>query len=241
MPSHQHPPEEPAYGPGFAMPSNDPDWNAPAQWMSMRGWTMSRWLGMLILSVLGVIGAIVVIGREFAPGGDLYVGDGGATTAMIGPALLGLVYVGVWGSVLFLAVRFAPNFLTRQWVAADTHAVTLVAQPLLWYPGRRIQIPWSEIRGVSDRVKIRRSARRYVSDSGPQWRFRSYRVDFHLRHSAAQYQFPVWADSVERLFRLRGRPPKRAGKRFHVRTTKTGQRQLMTMLWTVRPDFFEDD
>ncbi|MDS1272683.1 hypothetical protein RIF23_20585 [Lipingzhangella sp. LS1_29] len=55
------------------------------------------------------------------------------------------------GNVLFLAwgCYVAPRMLTRQGAAVSATGITLVQEPLLWFPGRGVALAWEQIHAIT--------------------------------------------------------------------------------------------
>ena len=119
-----------------------------AQWVSLRGaGFIPSWLGGagLTLFLLGAAAAACLV---FAVVDGIVHGFQADDLAVL--AVLATFAVPVTG----WSIHRLPRLLTRQGLAADDVGVTLAQEPKWWFRGTLVQIPWADVRSVSEDVLI---------------------------------------------------------------------------------------
>lgn len=114
-----------------------------------------------------------------------------------------------------------PRLLTRQGVAADDAGVALVQEPLWWFAGATTQLPWPELRSVSEDVLV-------IGDDKNR---RSHRVvELRLHHDHAG-PLPSWVEVKSRRRQKTGLVIV-PGRRRHAR--------VLAVLRAAGPEYFPD-
>jgi hypothetical protein len=125
--------DRPRGAPGGARPGRPPHGSSAPYWRSLRarrGWYWALGFGICLYvlvatAAMGLIGLDRVLERR--------------TYGSLFPPLFWLV---VMGALLVWSVRAAPRCLTHQGVSLDASGITLVQDPLLWFEGRTVFLPW---------------------------------------------------------------------------------------------------
>lgn len=114
-------------------------------------------------------------------------------------------------------LRRAPHYTTRQEVAVDGAGITLLQEPQRRFSGRRIHIPWPQVRHIGQDV--------IVTSHAESRRTVAYLIDIDLSEDLPGAEVPTWASREVKRVRIR------AGKRRHG--------EIVQALRASRPDLFQ--